>query len=363
MNSTETVERESTEVISNNGSESSISEVRSEPRERSEKSQSFRQNLKANLKAPDGVAKDKADVPVTAKPSHSTTEAIPTKYTSSNGTTPSVVTQSTSIAPPADMSGAEKENFTKLTPEMQQYISRRSYEQRNDYTQKTMAASAKEKELNDVYSVVSPIRDEYAKQGIAVPDLVRRAVAWDKAFKTNKVAAAIDYLDSYGINVNDLMQARQEPAAPQYLTHEDAERLADERLEKKLKIMQDERIAGQNFNMVQSFISSKPLFKDIGTAHQLETEMAPIVAGLRSQKPNAPVQELLETAYNYVTKGHPVFSNLTSSLAAKQEIDKLSAQTERSKAASRSISGGPGSGTPKVKSENFRENLRRNLNR
>jgi len=351
-------QRESTEVVSN--TEPTARDVTPVDSEKSVKHKSDRTALSSNLKASSEDVKTKiekaSEAPVKPSP-------IPQQLNSVQERS-----QATMIAPPADMNAAEKQAFSKLTPEMQQYLSRRSYEQRADYSRKTMEASAKEKELSDIYSVVTPaLRDEYARQGIAVPDLVRRAVAWDKAFKTDRLGTAMEYLEAYGIHPSELLDGQHQNGyqqeSPEYLTREEAEALADERIAKQFEQMQQSSIVENNYNVVQGFIQSKPLFKDIGTAAQLEAEMAPIVVGLRQSNPSAPVQEILETAYNYVTKGHPTFSALASQQSARSDSERLHAEAQKAKEASRSISGGPGTGSPKVKIKDSRESLRYHLSK
>ena len=88
--------------------------------------------------------------------------------------------------------------------------------------------------------------------------------------------------------------------------------------------------------------------------------MAPVVQAL-AQQGGSP-QEILETAYNYVVKGDPVFSDLASKLAAADGIKSRKTETAKAKTASRSISGSVGSGSPRMSVKDIRENLRRRLN-
>jgi hypothetical protein len=48
-------------------------------------------------------------------------------------------------------------------------------------------------------------------------------------------------------------------------------------------------------------------------------------------------------------------------MTAKPVIQEQKAAVEKAKAASRSISGSAGSGTPKIEAKNLRDNLRRRL--
>jgi len=72
-------------------------------------------------------------------------------------------------------------------------------------------------------------------------------------------------------------------------------------------------------------------------------------------------EEILETAYNYVVNGNPVFSSLLQKMTARPVIEQQQAAVQKAKAASRSITGSTGSGTPRVQSKDLRENLRRRM--
>ena len=318
-----------------------------EPRAKETERPSVRESLKENF--------DKTESPKVGRPAKK--EFVP----ASDGTFKPAESVATPVADPivapASMNAQEKAAFMRLTPEMQQYVSRRDYETRSDYKRQTYALSEAQREIADISNVITPqVRQEYAREGIAVPQLVERAIAWDKSFKTNKNATALEYLQAYGVDLNELYQHQQGAVQeqPQYLTKEDVERTIAEQQRQFIEQQQQSQVAYQNQSAVQSFLGSKPVFRDPGTAQQIEEAMAPIVAGLHAANPHRPAVEKLEEAYNYVMKGHPVFSGLS----AKQEADRKEAEAQKARFASRSISGSPGSGTPKIKA-NLRDNLRR----
>jgi hypothetical protein len=266
------------------------------------------------------------------------------------------------ILAPADMSPEKRAMFDKLPPEAKAYLSERAYQVRNYLTQNSMALAAKEREISDVLSAVAPVRDEYARQGVNVPDLVKNAIAWDRHMKTNRVQAAKEYLDSYGIDPAELMEVapgQQAPIQqPQGLTQEQVQEMVQAQLSQARETQQHEHRTQQSYSAVQSFISSKPLFRDPGTAAQLEAKLAPVVAGLRAANPQAADAAILDEAYNYVTRGDPTFAGLVNRLEQKTEIERTNAEAQKALAASRSISGGPGSGTPTRKVKDIGTNLR-----
>ena len=89
--------------------------------------------------------------------------------------------------------------------------------------------------------------------------------------------------------------------------------------------------------------------------------MAPVVQALTSTGRYSSAEEILETAYNYVVNGNPTFSSLMSKMAAQSAMEKEQAKVAKAKAASKSITGSAGSGTPRIESKNIRDNLRRRM--
>lgn len=271
------------------------------------------------------------------------------------------------IAPPGDMSKEEKEAFLNPTAQnsyiLQSYLSRRAYQTQSDYSRKMNDLEQTRQKVNNLYSVVQDYESDYIRKGYNMAEVTRRFIEWDKAMEANPMATALEWLDAYEIDPSELVAMRQQGGympqefQQQYLTAADAERIAQEKIEAMIEKQQQSHLAETHYNAVQSFISSKPLFRDPGTAAQLEDAMAPVVAAL-SQQGGSP-QDILETAYNYVTKGHPTFAALTQKLDAPAQVEQKVRQAQKAKAATKSISGGTGSGSPRLQTKDLRENLRR----
>jgi hypothetical protein len=275
------------------------------------------------------------------------------------------------VVPPADMNKAEKEAFLNPTPEnayiLQQYMNRRAYETRTDYQRKMQEVEQLKSQTSGIYDTIKQYENDYAREGISIGDIAKRSIAWDKAMKSNPIQTAIEWLDSYGVNLNDLAsyqpQDGYQPQQPQgqYLTREEAERIAEEKLQAAQAEQQKNAVAYYNERIVESFVAAKPLFKDPETASQLEAEMAPIVSALTSTGKYSSPEEILETAYNYVVAGNPTFSSLNQAMTARPAIEQKQAAVQKAKAASRSISGSAGSGTPRMQIKDIRDNLRRRM--
>jgi len=267
------------------------------------------------------------------------------------------------LAPPADMNAAEKEAFLNPSPAnahvLQSYLNRRAYETRSDYSRKMQEVEKLKQQTSGLYDTIKQYEDDYARQGISITDVTRRAVAWDKAMKTDPINTALDWLNSYGVDINQLNNYQPEQQPQQYLTREDAERIAEERIQAIQAEQQKSAVDYYNQQVVNSFMNNKPLFRDPETAAQLEAEMAPVVQALTSTGRYSSPEQVLETAYNYVVNGNPTFSGLVSKMTAKPVIQQQQQVVEKAKKAAKSISGTAGSGTPRVTSNNLRDNLRR----
>ena len=141
------------------------------------------------------------------------------------------------LLPPADMRKEEKEAFLNPTPEnahiLQSYLNRRAYETRADYSRKMAEVEELRKNTSSVYDTIKQYEQDYAKQGISLGDIAKRSIAWDRAMQNNPVETAREWLESYGLSVDDLAGQYQQQQAPvqNYLTREDAERIAEERVQ------------------------------------------------------------------------------------------------------------------------------------
>lgn len=278
------------------------------------------------------------------------------------------------LLPPADMRKEEKEAFLNPTPAnahiLQGYLNRRAYETRADYSRKMAEVEELRRNASGIYDTIKQYENDYAKQGISIGDIAKRSVAWDQSMRTAPVETALEWLQSYGLTPADLVQQNNygdpsqqmyQPPQQNYLTREEAERIAEERTQAILQQQEQKAVEYYNQRVVQSFMNSKPVFKDPETASQIEADMAPVVKALTDTGRYGSPEEILETAYNYVINGNPTYSSLVSKMTAKPVIKEQKAAVEKAKAASRSISGSPGSGTPRIEAKNLRDNLRRRL--
>lgn len=265
------------------------------------------------------------------------------------------------LVAPADMNAVEKDAFLNPTPAnahiLQQYLNRRAYETKTQYDRRMQEVNQLREQTKSYYDAIKQYEDEYAKAGISITDVTKRAIAWDKAMQANPVETAREWLESYGLTIDELAQAPQQQQQANYLTREEAEKLAEERYRALQGEQEKKALEYYNQQIVNSFMSGKPLFRDPETASQLEAEMAPVVQALNSTGRYSSAQEVLETAYNYVVNGNPTFSRLQSKITAGQVVQQQQATTQKAKQAAKSITGSAGSGTPRIQVKDIRDNL------
>ena len=277
------------------------------------------------------------------------------------------------LVPPADMRNDEKEAYLNPTPQnahiLQNYLNRRAYETRSEFSRKMAEVEAKAKVAGAFADVVQQHEDYYTKRGYNIADVAKRSIAWDRAMANDPVNTAVEWLRAYGLMPEDLTgqgrfnapsQAPQQ-AQTQYLTKEQAEAVAQEKLQSYFAEQEKKAVEYMHQQVVDSFVSNKPLFKDPETAAQLEAEMAPIVSALSKSGRYSSPDQVLETAYNYVVNGNPTFSGLVQRMAAKTDVEHHQAATQKAKQAAKSITGSASSGTPRLQIKDMRENLRRRM--
>lgn len=283
------------------------------------------------------------------------------------------------VAPPQDMNASERAAFMAPTADnthiLQSYLSRRAHETRTEYERRKAEVDNLQRENQSIYNAYNPYKEQYSKMGLNAAQVTERSITWDMAMRESPVQTAIEWLDAYGITPADLyqhpdngyQQYEQPEQYQQYnqqpsLQSEDVSRIVEQRLQAMQEQQQNNMLAQQNLDLVQSFMNTKTLFTatDPQTAIQLEEKMAPVVQAL-AQQGGSP-QDILETAYNYVVRGDPMFSDLSNKLDAAAQIATKSNEAAKAKKASRAISGSVGSGSPRLEIKNIRENLRRRLN-
>lgn len=267
------------------------------------------------------------------------------------------------VVTPADMKPEEAEAFKNADPKLKEYLSRRAYENRVAISREMQKAHDIAKKHEHIERELAPHRDWLAKKGIDEAVVARRAIAWEKAFETDRIGAAKEYLAAQGIDPYELVdesgETQPQPQNQQLLTPEQVEQMIAERLERERQTNYQEQTTSQNYNLVERFKENKPLFRDPATAQALENEMTPLVAHYaQSMSPD----KALEKAYEVVTKGNEQFSSLLNSYSQRQQAEKAKQEAEKAKATSRFISGGMQGSSRSSEGLTMKEELRLRLN-
>lgn len=268
------------------------------------------------------------------------------------------------VLTPQDMDAKEREIFEKADPVLQAYLSRRSYETRSALSRESAKIHERAKHYDEIDKVIEPNKDYLARINAKPADALRRAIAWDKHVQENGPQGARDWLKAQGIDpleLLDLEDGGQRQQQPQQQQHLDPGALKAEimaELQREHQKQQEQVNLHQDYNEVQNFMKSKPLFKDPATAAALDRDMGPIVESLRSAYPQHSTKDVLEMAYNYVTKGNEQYSRLLNAYEQRGAAAAAKAKADAARKASSSISGGIGGSTPVKAGLGFREELR-----
>lgn len=277
------------------------------------------------------------------------------------------------IIAPSDMTAEERATWDKLPKEYQKYLSRRAYETNNTFLQKTKKAAEYEKQLEPILNTVKQYESEYIRAGVKIPDVIQRSLEWDRHIKSTGAAGLLEMAQTYGITPQQLVQHLQgqtqqqvNQPSPQYLTPQQAEEIAERKVNDRL-LAEQRRYEAQSFlksreDIANSFISSTPFAADANSRAQLENAMAPFVAAKIQTEPNADPKAVLQEVYDYVTTKDPRFSSVRQLHEAKPLADTARQVAQRATTASRSISGGPGTSNPNREVKSFRDDLRMRLN-
>ena len=289
-----------------------------------------------------------------------------------NGENQQVAKPAEVILPPASMNAQEKEAFKSASPELQKFLSRREYNLRSELTRQTSELEPLKKEYADIASVITPeIRDMFLRDGTSAAKFLERNFAWDNRVKEG-IHGGVEFLEAHGYTRQQLIEhlnnsEAPQPEAPVYLTHEEAQRVAQETFQENLRLQEESRLASENANALQSYLDSQSVFKgDPGTAAQFENAVAEEIEYLNFRGFNGSTAELLNKAHEEAISRNPAFSSLRAQAHPQQTAkpENIHQQIERvrlAKAASKSASGSLGSGSPAFKSNNLRESLERNF--
>lgn len=257
------------------------------------------------------------------------------------------------IVAPGDLDDDAKKTFETLPIEHKRFISKRYHDLRSDYSRKTTELANERKAIEAIKSAVDEgTLNELQREGVGLHDLVRRSVAWRKLERQDPREAARQYLEAVGVDLSELAEDHT-PRAQSQLPPELMSELMESRKfrEQFARQQEAEKLESANSN-VASWMKDKPLFRDPGTAAEIEAEMVPIVKALKQENPTAQPADLLERAYNYVANGNPRFRQVLEQADKRRQLEQQTASATRARAGS-DLVGGPG-GSPTTKPRGLR---------
>jgi hypothetical protein len=254
------------------------------------------------------------------------------------------------IAPPYSWSADNKELFSKLPREMQEYLSKREQERESFVGRKAQEVSAVKERFAPVERIVTQYSDTFKKANIDPYQGLESLVLAQQYLDKDPVGALRLMAQSYGLDLSQLAngadstQPAQQQAYPQmhYLTNE------LETIRGKLAAIEQEKIAQHQraaISEVESFAnemdsSGKLIRPFMGDVHE---QMMDEVRLIRLRNPELPARQILQQAYETSCWKNP---NVRGRLIEQQRAPQVQAQrVQQAKLAGSSVRGAPGAST------------------
>jgi len=252
------------------------------------------------------------------------------------------------IAAPVSWNAEEKEAFAKAPPLAQAAIMRHERERIADYTRKTQQVAQLARTYQGIDDAIAPYRDKFARQGIAIPQLIGRFLQWNEFFEKDKHTAARELLASYEIEPEELQDYQPyKPDPEREAIRQELETLRQERTHRQQAEYRQR--ASAVAQITQGFASERD--QNGNPAHpyweELEHTIAASLPALKQR--GLPPQEAVKVAYKMALQAHPEVAQKVEqarqATVNAQRINKDKDTALRARSASRSISGSAPSGT------------------
>lgn len=254
------------------------------------------------------------------------------------------------IAPPYSWTADQKEHFSQLPREMQQYIIKREQERESFVGRKSQEVSAIKERYQAVDRIVEQYGDVFQRSGVDPYFGLEQLVAAQRYLDKDPIGALQAIAQSYGIDLSQLANGsahsvqQQQQAAPQYNP------LVPElnAIQAKLAAIEQEKMAQQWHSQVaevNAFANEmdangkliRPYMADVN--EQLTDE----IRILRERNPHAPAREILQQAYDAACWKNP---EVRSKLIEAQRQPQIQAQrVQQARLAGSSVRGAPGAST------------------
>jgi len=207
------------------------------------------------------------------------------------------------LEPPQHWSAEDRQTFTGVPREAQEFLLKRHKEMEADYTRKTQEVATTRRALQEQEQILAPIAQDLALAGADSNAFIRQQVAWAQAFKADPQSAITRLAGAYGLDLSQVAQG-QEDLDPQVAAMQ--QELAQMRAQQQQSLEAQQQTEQQRLqNVIDDFAKATddagnlkyPHFADIqadmgqviqaGMAEGLEDAYAKVVAmkGLQAPAP------------------------------------------------------------------------------
>lgn len=249
------------------------------------------------------------------------------------------------IAPPYSWSAEQKELFSQLPRQMQEYVSKREQERESLIGRKSQETTAIKQKYAQVDRLVEQYGDTFKRANLDPMQGIENLILAQQYLDKDPVGALQLMAQSYGLDLSQLASNTEQPvqqqAFPQmhYLTSE------LDSIRSKLAAYEQEKSAQQQraaVNEVESFAnemdSSGTLIRPfIGDVHE---QMMDEVRLIRSRNPEMPARQVLQQAYETSCWKNPEVR--TRLIEQQRQPQAQAARVQQAKLAGSSVRGAPG---------------------
>jgi len=249
------------------------------------------------------------------------------------------------IAPPYSWSAEQKELFSQLPRQMQDYVSRREQERESLIGRKSQETTAIKQKYATVDRIVEQYGDTFKRANLDPMQGIENLVLAQQYLDQDPVGALQLMAQSYGLDLSQLASNTEQPvqqqAFPQmhYLTSE------LDSIRSKLAAYEQEKSAQQQraaVSEVESFAnemdsSGKLVRPFIGDVHE---QMMDEVRLIRSRNPEMPARQVLQQAYETSCWKNPEVR--TRLIEQQRQPQAQAARVQQAKLAGSSVRGAPG---------------------
>ena len=242
--------------------------------------------------------------------------------------------ESETIAPPQSMSAKDREAFAALPPESQKWLADRAKEQEAAFTQKTMDLAEKSKGFDKLEALLAPRRQQFAMDGMDDSTAIGQLLSISDYANSDPVGFAKYFLNARQIPVSALSETdgQESPVDPQLAAMQQKMQGIEGYLTQQQTQAQRQAESAINSD-VQKFSAENEYYAE------LEDEMVPIVAAVRSRDPSLSNMDVLAKAYKMaIAANETVSAKVEAAKAAKAEADKVAMAKARAAKAKKAAS-------------------------